>query len=339
MSNRFLCVVLGCLALIGAPVFQAPAASSAWAQPVPEYDPLLVPAGFKPTYHDLTVVDAERSREIPIRVYLPSTTQPAPVVVFSHGLGGARTNNVYMGNHWSARGMVAVFLQHPGSDESVWKDAGLGKRWKAMNDAASGQNLQLRAKDVPVVLDQLEVWNREKGHLLFGRLDMTRVGMSGHSFGAQTTQAVAGQFFPIMGQCFTLPGLRAAIMFSPSSPKLGSASKAFGQVKIPWLLMTGTRDVARIGGATLESRLAVFPALTPGGKYELVLFNAEHYAFSEREGAGIGAPRPPSPPRAILALTAAFWEAYLADNPQARAWLDGSGPTSILESQDRWQKK
>jgi len=303
------------------------------------YDPMVIPATFTPEFHDLTVVDAERSREIPIRVYLPATTEPAPVAVFSHGLGGSRTNNVYMGNHWSARGFVVVFLQHPGSDESVWKNTGFGKRWKAMNEAASGQNLQLRARDVPVALDQLEVWNRDKGHILFGRLDMTRVGMSGHSFGAHTTQAVAGQFFPLKGQCFTLPGLRAAIMFSPSSPKVGSAEKAFGQVKIPWLLMTGTRDVARIGGASLESRLAVYPALPPGSKYELVLHEAEHYAFSEREGAGIGAPRNPNHHRAILAITTAFWEAYLRDDPQARAWLDGAGAGSVLEPQDRWQKK
>jgi len=35
--------------------------------------------------------------------------------------------------------------------------------------------------------------------------------------------------------------------------------------------MTGTKDVAPVGAADLESRLAVFPALPPGGKYELVL--------------------------------------------------------------------
>ena len=53
-------------------------------------------------------------------------------------------------------------------------------------------------------------------------------------------------------------------------------------MEIPWLLMTGTKDVAPIGEADLESRLAVFPALPPGGKYELVLDDAEHSAFTDR---------------------------------------------------------
>ncbi len=30
---------------------------------------------------------------------------------------------------------------------------------------------------------------------------------------------------------------------------------------------------------------------------------------------------------------------YLQDNAAARAWLDGDGPATILETHDRWQKK
>jgi hypothetical protein len=59
----------------------------------------------------------------------------------------------------------------------------------------------------------------------------------------------------------------AAMAFSPSSPRSGGDPKeSFGQVKIPWLLMTGTKDVAIIGDADVKSRLAVFPALPPGSK-------------------------------------------------------------------------
>ena len=54
-----------------------------------DYDPLRVEQP-KPQYHDFTVHDDARSRDIPIRVYLPTTSGPAPVVLFSHGLGGSR---------------------------------------------------------------------------------------------------------------------------------------------------------------------------------------------------------------------------------------------------------
>ena len=52
---------------------------------------------------------------------LPTNTAPVPVILFSHGLGGNREGSKFLGEHWAARGYVAVFLQHPGSDDSVWK--------------------------------------------------------------------------------------------------------------------------------------------------------------------------------------------------------------------------
>ena len=77
-----------------------------------------------------------------------------------------------------------MFLQHPGSDESVWKNARPLARMAALQKAASAENFLLRVEDVPAVLDQLESWNKSKDHELAGRLDVEHVGMSGHSFGA-----------------------------------------------------------------------------------------------------------------------------------------------------------
>jgi predicted dienelactone hydrolase len=90
-----------------------------------DYDPLAVPAG-QPEHRDTTITDAKRSRDIPIRIYLPGRAAPSPVVIFSHGLGGTRAGSEYLGDHWAQRGYVVVFVQHPGSDDSVWKDKPLG---------------------------------------------------------------------------------------------------------------------------------------------------------------------------------------------------------------------
>jgi predicted dienelactone hydrolase len=131
------------------------------------YDPLAVPdhvAGSSSRVIDLDVVDGDRDRTIPIRVHLPTApadvAEPLPVVLFSHGLGGSRAGPRFLAEHWSARGYVAVFLQHPGSDTAVWRDEHPGRRMAAMRDAASLENFQLRVRDVPRVLDQLEAWNR-----------------------------------------------------------------------------------------------------------------------------------------------------------------------------------
>lgn len=305
-----------------------------------EYDPLAKPDAALAEPRDLTTVDAARDREIPLRVFLPANDRPAPVVLFSHGLGGSREMNGFLGKHWAARGYVAVLLQHPGSDTSVWKGKPLLERLGAMQRAANAENFLLRVKDVPAVMDDLTRRNMTKDDSLFGRLDLERVGMSGHSFGAITTQAVSGQTTRGGQSFFTEPRIQAAVIMSPSAPRNGDAPEtAFGSVKIPWLLMTGTKDLSPIGGATLKSRLGVYPALPAGEKYELVLHNAEHSAFTDRALPGDREQRNLNHHRAILALSTAFWDVYLKNDPAAKAWLDGDAARSVLEAEDGWQRK
>lgn len=301
------------------------------------YDPLAKAPAFQPVRVDLTVPDAARHRDIPIRVFLPASTNAEPVVLFSHGLGGSRAGSAFLGEHWAARGYVAVFVQHPGSDESVWQNVPRAQRLAAMQRAASLENFLLRVADIPAVLNQLTAWNTNAGHRLCGRLNLTRVGMSGHSFGAVTTEAVSGETLPLTGQKLTDPRIKAAIAFSPSTPQGATAEKAFGAVTIPWLLMTGTKDVAPIGHADLASRLGVYPALHGAPKYEVVLNNAEHSVFTDRPLPGDREPRNPNHHRVILALSTAFWDAYLRDDAAPREWLDGLGPRSVMEAKDQWQ--
>jgi predicted dienelactone hydrolase len=330
MMRRFLStslVVVVC-ALIFAPAL--------WAG----YDPLSVD-DTKPQQKDLVVNDAKRSREIPIRVYLPKpTTQPAAVVLFSHGLGGNRAGSAYLGEHWATRGYVVVYLQHPGSDDSVWKDKPIAERMAALRNAANLANFRLRVEDIKAVLDQLDAWNTDESHALSKRLDLKHVGMSGHSFGAVTTQAVSGQTFPAIGQSLTDARITAAVMMSPSVPrKGGDVKQSFGQVKIPWMLLTGTKDNAPIGDIDAKARRDIFPALPPGAKYELVLNGAEHSAFTDRALPGDKEKRNPNHHRAILAVTTAFWDAYLRNDDEARAWLESPAVRIILEQDDIWQQK
>lgn len=318
----------------------SPVTSPLSAQSAAAYNPLAVAGASARAPLDLDVIDTKRKRTIPIRVYRPDSRQPAPVLLFSHGLGGARTNNAYLGEHWSARGYVVVYLQHPGSDESVWQNARPMQRMAAMRRAANTQNFLLRVQDVPAVLDALTAWHGQPGHPLSGVIDMSRVGMSGHSFGAVTTQAVAGQALPNNRTPYLDARIDAAVIMSPSVPKNVPAQVAFGGVQMPWLLMTGTEDGSPIGNTTVDDRLAVYPALPTGNKFELVLHNAEHSAFGDRAlpGERQGA-RNPNHHRAILALSTAFWDAYVRQDAAALAWIRSSAPSSVLEPMDRWQRK
>jgi predicted dienelactone hydrolase len=300
------------------------------------YDPLSVSMA-KSTPKEFTVSDAKRKREIPLRVYLPADDKPAPVILFSHGLGGSNKGSAFLGEHWAKRGYVAVFLQHAGSDDGVWKDTEKGARMGAMKKAASAQNLILRVQDVPATLDQLEAWNKADQHPLRGRLDMSQVGMSGHSFGAATTQAVSGQKFPIGNT--TDPRIRAAVIFSPNAAKGGSAETAFAGVKIPWFILTGTHDDSPIGGDDAKARQLVYPALPTGDKYQLTLWEAEHSFPTETKLPGEKYKRNPNHHKAVMATTTAFFDAYLKNDAEAKRWLQGEAVRNVLEKEDVWQKK
>ena len=302
-----------------------------------QYDPLKIQTSFKPTHTDITLKDADRKRDLPIRVYLPESKKPQPVVIFSHGLGGARTNNAYLGNHFAARGYVVVFTQHIGSDESVWQGVPMRERMSAMKRAASAQNLQLRVQDIHFLLTQLNSLNA-KNPTFKGRFDLNQIGMSGHSFGAGTTQAVSGQIYPVLKEQWTDQRIDAAIMYSPSYPARGG-DQAFASVAIPWLVMTGTEDGGAVGDQTPASRAKVFPALKPGNKFEVILFGAEHNAFGERALPGESGNRNPNHHKVILGVSTAFWDAFLRQDSAAKAWLNGKGPRSIMEPKDTWKKK
>lgn len=305
------------------------------------YDPLALPTDFEAKPLDLTVHDDQRDRDVPLRVRLPQTEEPAPVLLFSHGLGGSKEGGTYLAEHWAARGYVTANLQHPGSDDAVWKDAPLGRRMAAMKQAASAGNLLARVGDVQRTLDQLKTWNEEEGHPLCGRLDLSRVGMSGHSFGAVTTQHVSGQSLGRLGPQGVDPRIDAAVALSPSVPSRGAPAEAFDQVKIPWLLMTGTKDDgAGVSTQTPESRQQVFPALPPTiDRYQLVLNDAEHHAFGDVRGGFGQRTRNPNHHWAIRALTTAFWDAHLRADPAANAWLHGEGAKTVLEEGDTWEAR
>jgi len=285
---------------------------------------------------ELEVTYGILQRAVPLRIYLPDEVSPRPLVLFSHGLGGSNQGSRYLGEHWAAHGYVAVFLQHVGSDESVWRNLPASERLTALNGASNLRNTLNRLRDVPAVIDQLAVWSARAGHPLEGRLDLGRIGMAGHSYGAVTTQAVSGQTQRGKAR-FTDERIKAALVLSPSAPGRGKPSEHFGEVRIPWMLMTGTRDIAVVGTQDLSARLAVFPALPDGDKFELVFEGGEHNAFTD--GASPGRERNPNHHPVILALSTAFWDAYLREDETAEAWLKNGLVDERLEPGDRWQFK
>lgn len=285
-------------------------------------------------------LDQTRNRTVPVKIYLCPSRGPQPVILFSHGLGGSRENNEYLGKNWAAAGFVAVFMQHAGSDNEVWKQAASGDRLAALKSAASAISSRQRFHDVPFVIDQLEIWNNQAEHPLQRKLDLNHIGMSGHSFGAVTTLAVAGRKYPL-NRSFAEERIDAFLAMSPQPGKGIETNKAFGHIVKPVLCMTGTRDASPIDASLKpETRQEVFTALPAGSKYQLVLDGAEHSAFGDSRRLGRRRRNPAHHP-AIQQISVQFWKAYLKNDSEAKRWLQSESPVKQtgLSGRDKWDWK
>lgn len=163
--------------------------------------------------------------------------------------------------------------------------------------------------------------------------------MSGHSFGARTTQTTSGEIVPWLNYSTRDPRIKAAMPLSASVTNIAAANSVLAEVDIPWMVMTGTNDTSVVVNTTVADRLAVFPALPPGGKYELVFFQGEHHAFTDRTISALQAPRNPAHHPAIMAISTAFWDTWLVGDVSARQWLDGERARSVLAPADSWKLK
>jgi predicted dienelactone hydrolase len=293
------------------------------------YDPLWIGA-LKIASTLLDLPKPGSSDDLPLKIYFPPKSTAAPVIIFSHGLGGSRENNPYLGEHWAQRGYMVIFLQHHGSDESLWKSKGPLAALISMKRGASAENLVTRVEEVKLLFDALPKLNEDAKSPCYHRMDLKHIGMSGHSFGAITTQVLAGEALAGGRKQMKDSRISAALMMSPSPPAWGDAKTAFSPISLPCLLMTGTEDDSPIGNISSGSRLEVFPALVNAPAWQVVFEGADHMSFGQRS-AGQGNKFHAS----ILAISTAYWDATLKGDPQAKAWLK---KPAVLGVKDQWDR-
>jgi predicted dienelactone hydrolase len=285
--------------------------------------------------------DSARERDVPVKIYFPKTgAGPFPVIIFSHGLGGSRDGYEYLGRQWASYGYVSVHVQHKGSDVDVWR--GKANPAAALRDSLLDlRNATNRPLDVRFAIDRVEKINRDETPLR-GRLDMARVGMAGHSFGALTTLAVIGEVFPgPRGVELALPDQRVKAAVAMSSPVIGDKKKldqAFAKIKTPCLHMTGTIDDSPVGETKAKDRRLPFDHIGGADQYLLIFNGGDHMVFSGR-GRLPGREKDPVFQKMIRVSTTAFWDAYLKDDNQAKAFLVETGFQQMLGKNGTFEKK
>jgi predicted dienelactone hydrolase len=277
-------------------------------------------------------VDGARGgRIVPWRAYLPAKSdKPVPVVIVSHGLGGTRDGMGYLGEALAAHGVATVHLQHAGSDEAVWKGLRPAKILPAMKSAAGADNAKARTGDVAFALDRLAAESAKGASSPFaGRVDVTRAGVAGHSFGAHTSLTVAGVRPPLAGASTREPRIKAALMLSPPAPKMERRSM-YDDVTIPTFIFTGTKDVSAIDvGLDPLDRQKHFAYLNKAPAWMVVFEGGDHAVYSGATPRRLSGPTENYPAwrACVTDLAVNFFRAELADDKAALGKLSKAAVT------------
>jgi len=277
--------------------------------------------------------DEKRRRAVPVKLYYPAPgAGPFPVVIVSHGLGGSRENYEYLGRHLASHGYVSVHLQHKGSDRAIWEEDGKSPQARIRAGISLANSLN-RPLDLRFVLNRLEKLNRDEPPLK-GRLDLSRVGAVGHSYGAYTVLAAGGLAFPgVLGRTLTLadPRVKALIpMSTPVPPNKSRLAQSFGNIRVPCLHLTGTRDDSLVTGAKAEERRLPYENMHKSDQYLITFKGGDHLIFSGRPPRIPGGERDAHFQALIRLAATAFLETYLKGNAAARQWLTGGGLAAAL---------
>lgn len=298
---------------------------------------------------DETWRDSARRRDLPVRIRWPAAAGARPVVIYSHGLGGSREGGDVWGRAWCDAGFVVVHLQHPGSDTPVLR-AGL----PALRAAGNAEQLIARAADVRFALDEIErrrladagVAGDAANARTWRDVRSDTIGLAGHSFGAQTSQAVAGQRFPVPADLAD-PRPKAFIALSPSTHRAAMpVQDQFGTIRRPFLAITGSLDGDPFGAYKGgEPRARIFEGLPPGQRALLWLEGADHSTFGgngERRINGRGPfarepavfAREPAHHAVVASISTLWWRSHLLGDADAKGALQR--PEGLGRG-DRWQ--
>lgn len=290
------------------------------------------------------LVDPSRDRPLETRVTVPSGPGAFPVVVMSHGLGGNLSSHQHIVDHLVSHGYAILAPNHPASDTlRVFR-----KRTRYSTGPKPGLDPAAvlgRAPDVTYLLDVAKAWAGDPEHPLFRRLDLSRVGAAGHSFGAFTVLTVCGarpvldhlqpSVPPGRGLAPSMrdPRVQVGIAYSPQGPGSGFFSEqSYASIETPLLAFSGSRD--RQGnnlGRPLpaRNRFRVFELMPARDKYYAWLIGAGHMGWADSREAGlvgrIGqrfmAPEQDDVVRISAALSVAFLDRYLKEDPRAARFL------------------
>jgi predicted dienelactone hydrolase len=251
-----------------------------------------------------------------------------PLIVWSHGLGGSVDGASFLSRFITSHGYVVLHVQHHGTDSSLWEGKP-GHPWDIIRAQKIDRQATLnRFKDTPFVLDALPDWLEQHPHIK-SLIDFDTIGMSGHSFGALTTQVLGGMMFPDKKGILRRnreTRFKAGILYSPSPIDhigLDAPEDVYGSIDMPMLHMTGTDDSSPVENWDYQKRLDVYNNITEAPKHLLIIKDGDHMVFNGSRGKLGQNPNREKHEMIIKILALAYWDAMLKKDADAQEWLEG----------------
>ena len=279
---------------------------------------------------DMVLRDDARPRQIPTRAYFPSKPGRYPVIIFSHGFGGSLLTFPNTGRIWASHGYVVLHPTHADSRDNLDPaiPASEAATMRAYLTAAGSPKPDVRAAFVKVLDNPFFIDSRlrDVGFLVFAvkegrtldrvvleRADPSRMGMSGHSFGAYTTLVVAGATLSPPVRAQTPSGFAGFMSLSGQGPgRMALHEDSFDGITKPMMVVTGTRDTGA-AGETPAWRLRPYDLSPPGEKYAVLVDGFAHREFDPAPGDPRGS--------ALRLIQLQFWADTLRGDKDAHAAL------------------
>ena len=289
-------------------------------------------------------------RAVTFKLYYPEGEGlgPCPVILWSHGYGGSRDGAGFLARYLASHGYVLLHMTHHGTDSSLW-ECQEGHPWDILKDLVIPKATILnRYRDASFVLDRLEGWMADNPDIA-AVMNPKRVGMSGHSFGAITTQIAMGQLTPNESDdLISLKDTRifAGIAYSPvpgmshiaddQERERASAANIYEGISMPLLHMTGTEDFSPISDIPYTDRLIVYDKTQHASKAVLIKKGGDHMVYNGTRGQLAANPMRDRHEELVKVISLAWWDMWLKKDEDARDWLEGQRIQAYMGGDAKW---
>lgn len=284
--------------------------------------------------NNITLIDQKRDRQLPLKIYYPQATGLFPVIIFSHGAGGSKEAFTSLSTFLASCGYICIHPTHYGNSVNILRESGIQEVKKYVYDP---QVWQVRPLDIAFIIDSFEQLHQQIPALK-GIMDSSRLGISGHSFGAYVTMLLAGATVDTPWQQNVSYGEVRATAFLAISPQgsgqFGLNPRSWQGVNSPVLTISGSKD----RGWEKQPpawRLDAFRYLPPDDKYHLLIAGANHFSYGDRQDADSIfrrlLEREPNLQSDLISqkristyiqtISIAFWDAYFKQENTAKEFL------------------